>query len=152
MAAQQDERTEQLDFHYESPKAYFAQLRKGTITRAELVSLMQEKLVELDKYTRDTYGHLFPDGKDLRPESTVLSRRYYYEWEHTDVYFSFQDNRVGFAARTSDSDWDNYAYATDFGLPSGFQWLPMPRAINKIFSATPGSIENVYDLQPREQT
>lgn len=148
----QGERTEQLDFHYESPETYYAQLRQGTISRAELVSLMQEKLVELDHFVRDTYGHLFFNGRELRPESTVLSRRYQYEWEHTDVYFAFQDNRVGLAARTSDNDWDNYAYSTDFGLPSSFQWLPMPRAIYKIFSAQPGSTANVYGDQSTEQT
>lgn len=135
MSDKQEDTTE-LDAEslFQNARYYFRAWQRNQLTRMEMVALMMAKLEEVNGFHRSTFAETWPGSNAHLPNSVVLSRRYYMDFEYTEHWFLFNEyGRIFHTQKTSDPEWDNYAFSYDQGLPPELTQLDLKRAAWKIF-------------------
>lgn len=123
---------------FRNARFYYTALRRRELDRVQIFELMKTKLKTQDGFGESTFEKEWPDKEEFPTDSVVLTRTYYYfeSGEYTQVWFLFTtaDQRVYTVQKTSDRDWDNYAYSYDQGLPPMPEHLAFAKALVRIFN------------------
>ncbi len=122
---------------FHSARYYYTASRKRELDRAQIFKLMKAKLKAQDGFLETTFSREWGGREGFPADSVVLTQTYYFDsGDYTQVWFLFTaaDQRVYMARKTSNPDWDNYAYSYDQGLPPVPEHVPFANALVRIFN------------------